>query len=347
MSWRIEPVRATQAKIDAYLGPGSYHEWVTRTREANEALADWERFQNMVPVRSQAYITGLGSLDADTLLKAGHDYSWGIEQIEKGKPIDIDQMQDIQAIRDMAEEALRIETGILKGAMIVAGLNLYLNGQFRNAQQMAAEALPKIEKLKSALQKAQKNANEARLQQVINLAITIATTVFLPQLTVIKRVGVAVGTWALDKALGTDKTTPLRDTVSDGADYGEILAAGIEDWKWLTPAEQGAVKSASKGLSVVGLYFDQDEVNNALKQVDIVQAILNEAVASLKRVKVLIERLRPGMATWRNQLRASAKAVKEAKADAEQIRDNYRQLSTTARWSPSTPVVWRVAQRAR
>jgi hypothetical protein len=343
MVWLIEPVKATPATIDKYLGPGSYQEWITRTREANEALAEWDRYKNMVPVRAQAYITGLGSQDADTLLKAGHDYSWGIQQIEGGKKINRDQLQDIQAIRDMAEEALRIETGILKGAMIVAALNLYLTGMFRNAQQMAAEALPKIQKLESALKKAKQNATEARIQQVINIGITIVTTVFLPELTVIKRVGVAVGTWALDKALGTDKTTPLRDTVSDGADYGEILAAGIEDWKWLTPAEKGAVKSASKGLGVVGLYFDQDEVNNALKQVDIVRAILNEAVASLKRVKVLIERLRPGMATWRAQLLASAKAVKEAKADAEAIRDNYRQLSTTAKWYYSSPVVWRAA----
>lgn len=343
MVWLIEPVKATPATIDKYLGQGSYQEWITRTREANEALAEWDRYKNMVPVRAQAYITGLGSDDADTLLKAGHDYSWGIQQIENGKKINQDQLQDIQAIRDMAEEALRIETGILKGAMIVAALNLYLTGMFRNAQQMAAEALPKIQKLESALKKAKQNAREARAQQVINIGITIVTTVFLPELTVIKRVGVAVGTWALDKALGTDKTTPLRDTVSDGADYGEILAAGIEDWKWLTPAEKGVVKSASKGLGVVGLYFDQDEVNNALKQVDIVQAILHEAVASLKRVKALIERLRPGMATWRNQLLASAKAVKEAKADAEAIRDNYRQLSTTAKWYYSSPVVWRAA----
>ena len=343
MVWLIEPVKATPSKIDAYLGEGSYKEWITKTREANAALADWDRFKNMVPVSAQAYVTGLGSLDADTLYKAGHDYSWGIEQIEKGKKINQDQLQDIQAIRDMAEEALRIETGILKGAMIVAALNLYLTGMFRNAQQMAADALPKIQKLESALKKAKQNAREARAQQVINIGITIVTTVFLPELTVIKRVGVAVGTWALDKALGTDKTTPLRDDVSDGADYGEILAAGIEDWKWLTPAEKGAVKSASKGLGVVGLYFDQDEVNNALKQVDIVKAILNEAIASLKRVKALIERLRPGMATWRAQLIASAKAVKEAKADAEQIRDNYRQLSTTAKWYYSSPVVWRAA----
>ncbi|WP_254513745.1 hypothetical protein [Anatilimnocola floriformis] len=343
MVWLIDPVHATQPKIDAYLGAGSYQEWVTRTREANEALADWDRFKNMVPVRAQPYITGLGGLDADTLLKAGQDYSWGIEQIEKGKKINQDQLQDIQAIRDMAEEALRIETGILKGAMIVAGLNAYLTGMFRNAQQMAAEAIPKIQKLESALKKAKQNATEARAQQVINIGITIVTEVFLPELTVIKRVGVAVGTWALDKALGTDKTTPLRDTVSDGADYGEILAAGIEDWKWLAPAEKSAVKSASKGLSVVGMYFDQDEVNNALKQVEIVQAILTEAVASLKRVKALIERLRPGMVTWRNQLIASAKAVKEAQADAEAVRDNYRQLSTTAKWYYSSPVVWRAA----
>lgn len=343
MVWLIEPVRATPAKIDAYLGKGEYADWIKRTREANEALAEFDKYKNMVPVSAQAYITGLGSLDADTLLKAGQDYSWAIEQIEQGKRINKQQLHDIQAIRDMAEEALRIETGILKGAMIVAGLNLYLTQQFRNAQQMAAEALPKIEKLKSALQKAERNATEARAQQVINIGITIVTTVFLPELTVIKRVGVAVGTWALDKALGTDKTTPLRDTVSDGADYGEILAAGIEDWKWLTPAEKSAVKSAGKGLGVVGLYFDQDEVNNALKQVDIVQAILHEAVASLKRVKALIERLRPGMVTWKNQLLAAAKAVKESKAEAEQIRDEYRQAATAAKWYSSSPVVWKAA----
>jgi hypothetical protein len=45
------------------------------------------------------------------------------------------------------------------------------------------------------------------------------------------------------------------------------------------------------------------------------------------------------MATWRAQLLASARAVKEAKADAEAIRDNYRQLSTTAKWYSSSPVV--------
>src|SRR5690606_21116834 len=111
-----------------------YDDWIKRTREANEALVDWERFKNMVPVSAQAYVTGLGSLDADTLYKAGHDYSWGIEQIEKGKRIDQKQLHDIQAIRDMAEDALRIETGILKGAMIVTAMNQYLTGMFRNAQ---------------------------------------------------------------------------------------------------------------------------------------------------------------------------------------------------------------------
>lgn len=343
MVWLIEPVHATQLKIDAYLGPGSYQEWTERTREANYALKEFDFYKNMLPARAQAYIAGHGSQDADTLLKAGQDYSWAIEQIEKGKKINQDQLQDIQAIRDMAEEALIIETGILKGVLIVATVNFFLTGQFRNAQQMAAEALPKIQKLESALKKAKQNATEARIQQAINIGITVVTTVFLPELTVIKRVGVAVGTWALDKALGTDKTTPLRDVVSDGADYGEILAAGIEDWKWLTPAEKGAVKSASKGLGVVGLYFDQDEVNNALKQVDIVRAILNEAVASLKRVKALIERLRPGMVAWRNQLLASAKAVQEARNNSEHIRDNYRQLSTKAKWYSSSPVVWRAA----
>ena len=32
-----------------------------------EALAEFEKWKNMVPVRAQAYITGLGSQDADTL----------------------------------------------------------------------------------------------------------------------------------------------------------------------------------------------------------------------------------------------------------------------------------------
>lgn len=343
MSWRIEPVRATRTKIDTYLGQGYYDDWQKRTREANDALADFERAKNMVPVRAQAYLTVRGSFDADILLVSGQDYSLGIEQIEMNKKIDRQQLEDIQVIRDMAEDALRIETDMLIGAQIVAGLNQYLTGMFRNAEQMAADAIPKIQKLHSALTKAIQNAREARAQQAINLGITIITTVFLPELTVIKRVGVAVGTWALDKALGTDKSTPLNDVVSDGADFGEILAAGIEDWKWLTPAEKGAVKSASKGLSVVGLYFDQDEVNNALKQVEIVQAVLQEAIASLKRIKTLIERLRPGMLLWHNQLRGVARASQESKVEAEEARDNYRREMTAARWSSINPVVWRSA----
>lgn len=343
MTWTIDPVHATPARVDQYLGQGSHALWIQRTREANAALMAWDKVKNMVPVRSQAYVTGLGSIDADTLLKAGQDYSFGIEQIEKGKRIDKDQLHRIEVIRDMAQDALEQQTGLLQGAMIVAGLNVYLVNMFGNAQQMAADALPKIEKLLSALRKAEQNATEARVQQVINIGITIITTVFLPELTVIKRVGVAVGTWALDKALGSDKTTPLRDTVSDGADYGEILAAGIEDWKWLTPAEKGAVKSASKGLSVVGLYFDQDEVNNALKQVEIIRAILTEALASLKRVKALIERLKPGMVTWRAQLLSAARIYKEGLADLEDTRDHLRKEINAAGWSSSRTVTWRAA----
>ncbi|WP_254513743.1 hypothetical protein [Anatilimnocola floriformis] len=49
------------------------------------------------------------------------------------------------------------------------------------------------------------------------------------------------------------------------------------------------------------------------------------------------------MLTWRNRLLASARAVKESKADAEAIRDNYRQLSTAAKWYYSSPVVWLAA----
>ena len=112
--------------------------------------------------------------------------------------------------------------------MVSAAMNVYLVTMFNNAQKMAAEALPKIEKLHSALKKAERNAIEARTQQAINIGITIVTTVFLPELTVIKRLGVAVGTWALDKTLGTDKTTPLRDAVSDRATRSQILAAGME-----------------------------------------------------------------------------------------------------------------------
>lgn len=341
MGWRIDSVQANREKVDAILDNGSYDSWMKETLEANQVLSEFEAMKNLVPGRSQVYVTGLASFDFDVLLKAGQDYSHGIERISKGQVVNTDQLQDIEAIRDMAEHALQIETEILKAAMVAVGLNTLLTFQLSNAQRMAADTIPKIQKLQSALAKAVKNATEARIQQVANVGITVVQTVFLPELTVIKRLGIGVGTWALDKVLGTDKSTPLRDVVSDNADYGEILAAGIEDWKWLTPAEKGAVKSASKGLSVVGLYFDQDEVNNALKQVEIVQAVLEEALASLKRLKNLIERLRPGILSWKGQLRGVALTIKDSKAEAEGIRDNYRQAIAAARWSESNPTVWR------
>ena len=279
MVWQIDSVQADKAKVDKVLGEGSYESWMAETRQANQALAEFEAVRDRVPVSSQAYVTGMGALDYDVVLKSGQDYSYGLERISKGEAVNIAQLLDIKDIRDMARDALEMETGILQGAMVVVGLNKFLTSQFSNAQRMAVEAIPKLQKLQSALAKAEKNATEARMQQIANLGITIIQTVFLPELTVIKRVGVAVGTWALDKVLGTDKSTPLRDVVSDQADYADILAAGIEDWKWLTPGEKGAVKSASRGLIVVGLYFDQDEVSNALKQVEIVRAILHEALA--------------------------------------------------------------------
>ena len=343
MVWLIESVQADKARVDRLLGDGSYDSWMKETWEANQVLAEFEAVKNQVPVKAQAYVTGVGALDYDVLLKAGQDYSWGIERVSKGEVVNPDQLQDIEAIRDMAKDALEVETGILKSAMVVVVLNLFLTSQFSNVQRMAVEAIPKIQKLQSALARARQNATEARVQQMANLGITIIQKVFLPELTVIKRIGIGVGTWALDKALGTDKSTHLSDVVSDQADYGEILAAGIEDWKWLAPGEKSAVKSASKGLSVVGLYFDQDEVNNALKQVEIVNAILYEALASLKRVKALIERLRPGMQHWKMQLQGAARAIKNSKVDAEGIRDNYRQAIASARWSQSNPTVWRPA----
>lgn len=343
MGWQIDSVKVDKAKVEKVLGSGAYESWMAETRKANQALAEFDSVKKMVPVQSQAYVTGLGAGDYDVLLKAGQDYSYGIERISKGESVNTDQLQDIEAIRDMSREALEVETGILKAAMLAVGLNQFLTSQFSNAQSMAVDAIPKIQKLQSALAKAERNATEARIQQIANLGITIIQSVFLPELTVIKRVGVAVGTWALDKVLGTDKSTPLGDVVSDQADYGEILAAGIEDWKWLTPGEKGAVKSASKGLGVVGLYFDQDEVNNALKQVEIVRAILYEALASLRRVKALIERLRPGMLSWKFQLNNAARAIRQSRDEAEGIRDNYRQAITAARWSQSNPTVWRAA----
>ena len=104
-----------------------------------------------------------------------------------------------------------------------------------------------------------------------------------------------------------------------------------------------AVKSASKGLAIVGMYFDQDEVNNALKQVEIIRAILHEAIASLKRVKELIERLRPGMIAWKAQLIGAARVYKEGLAALEDTRDHLRREIAAAGWSRSNTVTWRAA----
>jgi hypothetical protein len=311
--------------------------------ETNNAKAELARYQTLrkrIPPHYLAYVAGEASYDAEAVEKTTNDYNWGIEQIQARKSVNRTQLEKIGGIQSTALEALRIEDDILQSISVAGLFAEFLTMQLRNVERAAQQAIPVIKALEEALRKAKRTSIGARFQQIADIGLTLLT-VFVPELGILAKVSVAAAQFGMDKLLGGSKSTPTKDNASDYFSAAGVDIAAMEEWKWLSTTSRGALKTAGKGVAVVGLYFDQDEVQTALKSEAAVSHALAKAVENLRIVKQLADRLRPGMMKLRSQLIALGKEVQISKAAAADLRSEYRQQMREANYSTVSSVQWR------
>ncbi|HTN74373.1 MAG TPA: hypothetical protein VL096_03970 [Pirellulaceae bacterium] len=345
MSYTIEHVTADQSTFDKFHGathgPAEYREWVNQTREAKEQLAEYDRLWKLVPIDFKATLTTEANVDAQILMDTTNDIGEAIRLIQAGKPVNKEQLVGIMEVQSSALESLRITNETLDALFALSFFSFMMNTQFRNIERAAQEALPKVKALMQNLERAQRKAFESKMQLTIDAGLTVLM-IFLPEITVLTRIGIAVGQWGMDKILGGEKSTPTRDRVSDKGSEAAIVQAALQDWKWLTPGENKVVTKAGQKLAIVGLYFDQDEVRAMMERVDVAKAAVDAAISSMRKLKALVERHRPAMVQFRMQMQRAAQRMQDAWDQAKTLRWDRLTLMSDADYRPLVRVRWKI-----
>lgn len=345
MPYSIEPVVADQSLFEKFYGkthgPLEYREWHTQTVDARILLAEYYRLWQLVPIEFKARLTTETEVDAQILQDTTNDIGEAIKLMKAGKRVNKDQLDAIATVQSSAMESLKLNCDVIDGVLKLSFFSFIMNMQFQNIERAAREALPKIKELQRQLEKAKRKALEAKAQMVIDAGLAVLQ-VLVPEVTVIVRVGIAVGQWGMDKILGGDKSTKTRDTVSDVGTQMAIVQSGIQDNKWLTPGASKIVTKAGKHLTVVGLFFDHDEVTATMDRVDVAKAALDQAVAALKTIKRLLERHRPAMVQFKMQVERAARNMEDTLHTARKLRWDRMTLMSEADYRPLVRTNWKI-----
>ncbi len=339
MSYRIDSVNADRATIDAYLGPNEFQYWTDQMNSARRELARYDKLRQQIPVHWIPYMAGESDFDATYLEAAAFQYSDAVSLIQAGKKVSRDQLDPIVQIQSGYLEALRDANDNLEAIFNLGLFTWWMSFQFQNIEFAAAQAQPRIDALRRALEVAKTKRHEAEAQGVIDTGLFVLGF-FVPEIAVLTKVTIAVGQWAMDDYLGGSKSSDTVDNLSNVNSGGGVGHAAIDDWKFLSPKAGKAVKVGAKAIAVAGLYFDVNEIQTAMEKAGVAERTLNEAVVALTKVKALVDKWRPAMLTLKMTLIRVAKVLKDSQDTIDNVHRDVRQIRDSINWS-TAKVNWK------
>lgn len=242
---------------------------------------------------------------------------------------------DMKIVRKASEErgklALACEVLEAQNAMFSAYIGAKVASQYvgviallaavvKNGEGELGRVVKKVEKLTKELKKAKSLVREAKTQRAINVTITVATSVLLPELKAAQAVYVAIGV-GLSRSAIDDLLGPTGAT-----DAGALKNVSTEYAGCATALGSAANSSATVISGIDTLISDGVEVGKAEKILKDAKKDLKDAQKRLEKLKlyakpngVQLQKLAIGLEKAQKAASSKMKAYKAAKAKRDEL----------------------------
>jgi hypothetical protein len=330
----------TQPVVDRYLGPGYFQFWRTQDSHRREELKRTETLERLYG-KLASRVTTRVLWDLQVLEKIALDFETGLQRIADGKPVNREQLKRIGDLYTMAVSVVEHENDRLQVVWQAGFVTAWVTFPFPLIQAQATRLQQKIERLKELLEVARREVKESWVQTLIDVAIT-AITFFLPEVGIVTKLVMAVGSYLIDEALGGDKS-PTVDKLDKA---GDVSGPALDVVERVANADSKVSKVAGKGgkaISVAGLFFDADEIKEAYEKADKIEAIMKAAKYEFEQLQRTIRSHRPALQRLRVSLEVARRALIDLGDTAVEIRWELKKAIDQYGYSTTKPTQWRAA----
>jgi hypothetical protein len=251
-------------KIDAFLGEGTYEKLSELDTAGRDQLVRASKLSKQL-WHYDPSLAVLAPYGTDWVEKAHNDLAWGLDLIIAGKFPDPAQFRQLYDIYPLAMDAADLQmdeaeaipyAGLIKGVASLRSVGLTIA-----VRQLHDELL----ELDEMLREAQDEEVEGEIKAALGLSIT-SVELMLPGLSVLAQAGLTAGEIIMDR------DNPGK-VVQKGANFGLESVERIEK---VSHSVKRYAKRGGKLVTVIGFYFDADEVLGAKKNTKRIKALLEK-----------------------------------------------------------------------
>lgn len=243
---------------------------------------------------------------------------------ERGKLATICELLDAQNAMFSAYIGAKVATQYV-------GIIALLSAVVKNGEGEIGRVEKKIQKLIKDLKKAKSLVREAKTQRAINVTISVATTVLLPELRVVQAVYAAMAL-GLTRTAIDDMLGPTGATASGGIKNVSTEYAGCA-----TVLGNTANSAASMISSIDTLISDGVEVGTAEKLLKSAKKDLQDAEKRLKKLNLYakpngtqLKKLAIGLEKAQTEASSKLKSYKAAKAKRDDLQKDLENVQPAA-----------------
>jgi hypothetical protein len=329
---------ATIAVVDGYLGPGHYHTWQDLESQTRTEVKRYETAVRRLGSQAQE-LTGRIYWDLRLLEKVAGDYREGLERIAAGKRVSKDQLDAVYEIYSLAVGVVELENDLLEIVWVSGFLTALVAFPFVVFEEQAKRLKKAIEVLQGLLKEARGVVKEAWAQGVLDTAL-LGITVLMPQLGIVAKLSMAVGSWVADEMLGTEKSPHVAkaDNAGDVAAPALDIVESVDKFSDRTRRIAG---KAGKVIEVAGLFFDADEINEAYKHAGEIESKMKQAERAYDDLRATIRKNRTQLTKLRVTFARAKKAADDARENAGNIRGERDKSVLKSGYPTKAPILWR------
>lgn len=306
--------------IDGVLGVGWFDEWQQMEKdissEAQRTQTNLSRFSSVgKPDQLRS--------DVSLLTKVATDYRQAMNKIVSNQTIDQVRVGQVHDILTLALGVVKHDNNALDAAFTVGVVQAFVAIPMAMLASQAKNLIKSLEALKLQLEQAKRERKEAWAQAAINMAVTGISTIIPPLglLATMARAGIAAGQFLIDDALGP--TTPTVMTAGSKSTYvASQLVDPLAKIERLGATTQKIAKGAGRYVTVVGFYFDSNEIGIASRNVAKLESAMkmaknayNDLLSKIKKNKPVIDKFLSNYKRWQvsiASIRKNADSIRKA-----------------------------------
>ena len=327
--------------IDAYMneyGGPAYDEWIDLQRRTRAVKT---RFK-VNHKRFGVFDEGLWSI-MDQVENLETESEEAMDMIQAKKKVDPLQVRDVLSNYDLAVQIAEDINDWLDAVFLMGFVNALVHFPFVYFMIRAEELRKVIEQLKPLLEKAKREAKEARIQKALDISVTIVTSI-LPELGVIGKLGLVEKITTNGFKLTYDYLLGPKEP--SGGKWGKAafstFAESVYKSKQINETAADVLKGTSKGVKYVGWLqmLDKGEIPQADANLHQIQSLLDSAKRSYINFMKLIDENLPALQRIKIQIEHAQIKLSESRSNIRDEEEVFKeQIEVTGYRSP---IAWRI-----